>query len=489
MLRMLLAAALLLVMWGALAFGAVYPWAWRPLVTGAAVVGLAALLTGRRYGARAHDRAFLLALAAVALGALVQLLPLPRDVRVAISPATERVLLEQDLEYAVTVRTSGLSPDGITPLVETAVPARPLSLDPTATARGLLLLSGFALLCAGMTRLFNLTGVRRPAQWIAVFGLVLGLIGIIQKATLGDHAFGGMRIYGFWRPNSLLTTPFGPFVNKNHFAGWMLMALPLAVGLGLGLAERAMHRYGRGWRDVLRWLSSPDGGRLQLVALAVFVMGLSLLMTASRSGAGGFLFSMGLAGLVVSRRFRQRRARTLAVAGLVGTLLVVFLWADVNLAARFSGHDESILLRQRIWSDSLRVVRDFPLTGTGLNTFGTAMLSYQTGSRALHFQEAHNELVQIAVEGGLLLGIPALAALVLLIRGIRRRFAAAQDDSLTYWVRVGATVGLLAIGLQSLVEFSLQMPGNAAFFAVLLAIALHEPPDRAARSHPARPRF
>jgi len=482
MLRLLLAAALLLVMWGALAFGAVYPWAWRPLVTGAAVVGLAALIVGRRHGARAHDGAFLLALAAVAAGTLLQLVPLPRGVRMGISPATERVLLEQDLEYAITVRMSGLSPDGVTPLVETAVPPRPLSINPTASARGLLLLTGFTLFFAGLVRLFNLTGVRRPAQWITIFGFVLALIGIIQKATLGDHAFGGMRIYGFWRPNSLLTTPFGPFVNKNHFAGWMLMGLPLAVGLGLGLAERAMHRYGRGWRDVLRWLSSPDGGRLQLVTLSVFVMGLSLLMTASRSGAGGFLFAMALAGVVVRRRFRQQ-ARTLAAVGLVATLIVVFLWADVNLAARFSGQDESIRLRQRIWSDSLRVVRDFPLTGTGLNTFGTAMLSYQTGSRALHFQEAHNELLQIVVEGGVLLAVPAFAAMVLLVRGIRRRFAAAQDDTLTYWVRVGATVGISAIGLQSLVEFSLQMPGNAALFAVLLAIALHEPPDRSARAH------
>ena len=51
---------------------------------------------------------------------------------------------------------------------------------------------------------------------------------------------------------------------------------------------------------------------------------------------------------------------------------------------------------------------------------------------------------------------------------------------MAYWLRVGATTGLVAIGLQSLVEFSLQMPGNAVFCVVLMAIALHEPPARVA---------
>jgi hypothetical protein len=43
-------------------------------------------------------------------------------------------------------------------------------------------------------------------------------------------------------------------------------------------------------------------------------------------------------------------------------------------------------------------------------------------------------------------------------------------------VRIGAVAGLIGILSQSLVEFSLQMPGNTLLFVVLLAIALHRPP-------------
>jgi O-antigen ligase len=117
------------------------------------------------------------------------------------------------------------------------------------------------------------------------------------------------------------------------------------------------------------------------------------------------------------------------------------------------------------------------LTGTGLNTYGTATVLYQTGSREVHFQEAHNDYLQLLAEGGVLLAVPVLAAMLLFVRAVRRRFKASAGDRYDYWLRVGAVAGLCAIGLQSFVEFSLQMPGNAALFVVLAAIAMHPAPQ------------
>lgn len=479
--RTLIVATWCLVAWGALAFGAVYSWAWRPLITGCAVVGVAALIVGWRQGARANDRALLVALACIAVAALVQLMPLSRDTRLAISPGTEALLLDQDLEYASLIRLSGIATDGTGLALPDIVDARPLSIAPTATARAAVLLVGFTLLLAGLTRLLHVTGARRFCTGLAAIGTILAIIGIVQKATLGDHAALGMRIYGFWAPNNPLTTPFGPFVNKNHFAGWMLMALPVALGLGLGWAEQASRRFGPGWRGAMGWLSSPDVGKLQLSALATLLMGVSLALTTSRSGIAGFLIAAMLGLVAVGRRFGSGRARWGAVAGLALLVMTMFAWAGADVGARFSAGAGAIDLRRHIWSDSIRVVRDFPLVGTGLNTFSRAMVSYQSRLRATHFQEAHNEYLQIVVEGGLLMALPAAAALVLLAGAIRHRFRLQQDDAMTYWLRVGATLGLVAIGLQSMVEFSLQMPGNAALCVTLIAVAIHQTPSRYTR--------
>jgi O-antigen ligase len=296
-----------------------------------------------------------------------------------------------------------------------------------------------------------------------------------------------MKIYGFWTPANLLSTPFGPYVNKNHFAGWMLMGLPLALGMALGLAERGTRHISGGGRALVLWFSSPEGGKLQLTLFAIVLMGASLLMTKSRSGVGGLAIAVILVSVVAGRRFGSARAGLAALVTLGILFAVVLGLADSEFTSRVTSRMDAVELRKNIWSDSAAVIRDFPLAGTGVNTFGTAMVSYQSAQHDQHFQEAHNDYLQVLVEGGALVALPALAALFLIARVIRRRFAAGEDDTLTYWIRVGATIGLIAIAAQALVEFSLQMPGNAAMAVVLLAIALHHPPPRRRRSNSQRP--
>jgi hypothetical protein len=48
----------------------------------------------------------------------------------------------------------------------------------------------------------------------------------------------------------------------------------------------------------------------------------------------------------------------------------------------------------------------------------------------------------------------------------------------TRWLRLGAVVGLSLIAVQETVDFSLQIPGNAALFVVLAAIAIHRAPGK-----------
>jgi O-antigen ligase len=464
--RAVFVATILLVAWGVLAFGAPYPWAYTPLATGAAIVGLAGWF-GSRSSLMVDQRRVLLALAAVIAGSILQLVPLPASTVDRISPANNVVLNRIDLAFAA---ERGSVDSG----AQSSLAPRPLSIDPDATLRALLLLACFALLLTGLIHHCNRYGVRGFAVWFLAFGMVVALIGIIQKAVLGDQAWDGMKIYGFWTPASKLTTPFGPFVNKNHFAGWMLMALPIALGYLLAQAEVGLQRASRGWRYRLLWLSSPEGGRLQIAAFAIVLMTVSLLMTLSRSGIACFGMAIAFASIAAARRQHSTRAR-IGVVLAIGVLVAApVLWANSNVSARFTARNESFSLRRSIWSDTAHIVRDFPIVGTGLNTFGAAMRAYQTGFPNQNVLEAHDDYLQVIAEGGALVGVPAAAAIVLLILGIRARFRSGLDDPLTSWIRFGATTGLIAIALQSLVEFSLQMPGNAVTFVVLAAIALHK---------------
>jgi O-antigen ligase len=94
--------------------------------------------------------------------------------------------------------------------------------------------------------------------------------------------------------------------------------------------------------------------------------------------------------------------------------------------------------------------------------------------QGFHLREAHNDYLQLYAEGGLLLGIPIAGALAAFAVAVRRQFRTSSGSS--YWIRLGAVMGLVAIAVQTTVDFSLQMPGNAALCAVLCGIALHHDP-------------
>ena len=384
----------------------------------------------------------------------MQLVPVPLALLASASPETTRVIQQLDLA----VSTGSVS-------------RHPLSIVPSLTGIGLVLFTANALCVLGCARLFSIRGARRIGDAIAVIGVALALAAIIQKS------FSTGKIYGFWTPFEG-GLPFGPFVNRNHFAGWMLMALPLTFGLLCGRAARAMRGVKPTWRHRLLWFSTPEASGLILAAAGAIVMALSLVMTMSRSGIGSLAIAIAITGAVVMRRQRAtRRAVTLGYLSLLVIVVVGWVGADA-IVERFARADWRELGNRRgAWTDAIDIASRFPVMGTGLNTYGIATLFYQRHDLATYYSQAHNDFLQLAAEGGLLLTIPAALCAGAFIIAVRRRFI--EETSVrTYWLRVGAVTGLTAIALQETVDFSLQMPGNAALFAVLCAIALHRTPLR-----------
>jgi O-antigen ligase len=456
MLVLLSTATIAIVSWGVLSFGAVYPWAYWPLAGASALVGLGALLVvpGRPW----HERPLALALLVIAAAAALQTIPLPRGLLDAISPGTLRYLESYDLRWAY-----GLVPTG----------SHAISLNPAKTWLAIALLAAFGLLLLATARVVAHAGPARLCGGLIVLGTLVALAAIIQDALTSHLLAYDVKIYGFWEPQNR-ATPYGPFVNRNHYAGWMLMILPVALGFLAGLLETGFRQVRPTLRHRLLWMGSPAGGRAWLLLLSVAVMTLSLLLSESRSGPAAFAIAVAIAGVVVLPGSRPwlRAGAGLGMALLLVTAIAIWAGSDTGLT-RFSSVSTEIGARLSAWGDALAIVKAFPIFGTGLNTYGAASLLYQSTSLTSHYREAHNDYLQLAAEGGLLLGIPILLCLWRLVTLIGARFATPDPDRVRYWIRVGATTGLLGIAIQSLVEFSLQMPGNAALFAVLAGVALH----------------
>lgn len=192
-------AIVLTLAWGAIPFGAVYPWAYWPLAAACATLGgwgLAGRAKADRNRVWASSPLWV-GLLVLVLAVGVQLMPLPARVLARLSPSTDSFLRGYDLAYAV--------------------------------------------------------------PW----------------------------------PSPALSA-FGPFINRNHFAGWMLMALPLALAYFAELVASGTRGGKPGFRDRVLWFASPDANRAILVQFAILVMGLSLVKTISRSGITCFAVTLVL---------------------------------------------------------------------------------------------------------------------------------------------------------------------------------------------------
>ena len=445
-----------LLAWGAFAFGAVYPWAYEPLIAAATLAGALGILAGRRHSG-GPSRGLLLALAAVAAAILLQLLPAPPSLVRALSPSTLDVVRQLDFPFG-----AGL------------VTTHPLSIQPAQTWTALLLLASFTLLLAGTARLLSRRGAEPLALSIALLGVLLALTGIVSKPLYNG------KVYGFWT-TEMSGSPFGPFVNKNHFAGWMLMGIPLALGVVCARISRGMRGVKPDFRHRALWLSSREASLLMLLGAGVAVMALSLVLTMSRSGMSAFALALAMTGwFVMSGRLRIGRKVTAIVYMAVVAWVVIFWVGSNTIVARFAEANWNELNGRRgAWLDAWRVATLFPLAGTGLNTYATAMRFFQRYDLDQLYAQAHNDYLQLAAEGGLLVSVPVIFCIFFFARDVRRRF---REDgrSSAYWIRAGAVAGIVAIALQEIVEFSLQMPGNAALFAVMCGIAVHKAPERVA---------
>jgi O-antigen ligase len=447
--------------WGVLSFGAVYAWAYWPLAIACAMLGIRAIVATRAWRDR-RAQWFAAAFGAVGLAIGVQIVALPYSWLSSLSPGVDRYLREYHFAY---------HPAAV----------HPLSIDPPATTTILVLYAALALFLLGLMKAVRHVGLDWLATQLMGLGVGLAVVGVVQKAfAVPDDPM----VYGFWKPQHG-GSPFGSFINRNHFAGWMVMTLPVVLGYACAVFQTSKRPRGSGgWRHVLPWLATVDANRFVLLTVASLVMGMSLAFTESRSGVASFGVALVVLGCFVLRRMTTGVMRWALVAGFSVLLIGSLGWAGIDRTVdRFGRAPAELEGRSSAWRDTQRIIADFPVFGTGLGTYAQAMLLYQTSGREVMYAEAHNDYIQLAAEGGLLVGIPAVVMIGMIVLTIGRRLRSGDDDPMTAWIRIGSVAGLVGIAAQSVVEFSLQMPGNAAMFVLLLALALHRPSRRPIDAH------
>jgi O-antigen ligase len=423
-------------------FGAVQPWAILS-VTALGLLTAAFAFALDTLGPGAERPAFPLwpIVGFVGLG-LAQLVPLPPAIHAIVAPGSHAVW------HPVVPAAAAVLGEG----------AHPVSLDPDSTLRSVCLVAALALLAFRAA-----PALARPGPAVATAailttgGFALSVYAIFARARFGALLYGHITVPTI--------APFGPFVSKNHFAGYVTLAALLAAGLAIGLADEARRR----GRD---WTASPRAGGVVVAIVAALAMALAVLASLSRGGA--IALAAGAASLLVLRVIRARDGRgragllpSLALAGTLGLVLAVLVPPATHERLQDLG---GASFRIDTWRDTVRMSLTSPIMGQGLGAFHDAFPRFKRGHGTIRVEHAENDYLETLAESGILgLGVALVGGAVLLAGA--GRGARPGSERFVRGIGMGAVAGLIALAIHSAVDFNLRIPSNAALAAVLAATA------------------
>jgi O-antigen ligase len=352
---------------------------------------------------------------------------------------------------------------------------RTLSFYPHATRAGLLKIISYL---GVFLLIINYVDTKRKLVQISTIivfsGILVALLGIVQKVAEAP------KIYWFWEPFFKRDASFfGPFVNPNHFAGYMEMVIPLSMGLFMTKWKHLLMGQ-RNIRESLIKVGNEEGSQLILFSFFIVLMVGALFLSSSRGGVISFLGSMIFFLIVVIKREREKR-NLIILCGLLISIISFLLWMGIRpLVEECSSiqdlsKDYDIQYRFQNWNDAGRLIHDFPLFGVGLETFSTIFPKYKTIDLQYYYLYLENDYLQLVCE----MGIVGFGFFLWFTLGFFRQIESRnlkhqgiRGNSIQYISIYGCLTSIVAIMIHSFWDFNMHISSNAQLLSMLMGLAI-----------------
>ena len=313
---------------------------------------------------------------------------------------------------------------------------------------------GFVIACLGWLTLSltlvlaegHLKKVRTFFLFLVILGGAEALYGLIQ--TLGG----------------IESLARGTFTNRNHFAGFLNMTIPLAIG---GLFANFSRRGAR-------WVPRSEAyARSWVIILSITFMGLAVFLSLSRAGTMVFVATLAFIAILLSLARSSNRTGKLPGAVvwlLLFTVLGVTCWVGIDaLLSRFETADLDMTSRVTVYRDSLGLIAEHALLGVGPRMYQWRFRPYQTVDVAGWYTHAHNDYLESAAEWGIPVALLFWGFVVWRFWRSTALFLESQD-AWKQGIALGCAGAIFSILLHSLVDFNLQVPANWMIFCMILGL-------------------
>ncbi|MGC2424884.1 MAG: O-antigen ligase family protein [Nitrospirota bacterium] len=283
-------------------------------------------------------------------------------------------------------------------------------------------------------------------------GIILVFLALAQRVTIGQPSF-------------------LPFINKNHYAGYMEILVPMTAALCY--ANFSKVQTSGGLRNIFLVAASKKNATLFLFyALAGTLFCFTTIMTYSRGGLFGMIFSL----LVVLALLAGRNRRWLSFAAVAAILVISVVLINADGGKVFShvenlaDNDSSTVMRYEIWRDTVRMIKKFPYVGVGPGGFETAFPSFKTIDVDANFFQPESDYLYTLAEAGFI-GFVLVIAFISIFLWKVLAMHRVRTDRFARSITAGCVAGLAGLLVHGLVDTSLHLPAIMLLMAIFMGIA------------------
>jgi len=279
----------------------------------------------------------------------------------------------------------------------------------------------------------------------------------------------------FYEKVHYLDAVTGTFVNRNHLSGYLEMVIPLAIGLILARTD-ILSTATMKWKERLLRLSEKGAYQNMLLSIGVVIMALGIVLSKSRSGVFLLVFTFILFLIFSVMFYRRGRLQQIWMRRFIWAvfLVIILISLYVGIDATIERFALDRILqegRPTVWGNTVGIISDFPLLGSGLGTFTSLYPAYEQVKMQVRYSHAHNDYLQYLSELG-------IVGMVLMLGGILFILVTCflvwkeRQRSEVKGLGLGGIIALVAILIHSITDFNMQIPANMLLFSVVLSLTL-----------------
>jgi O-antigen ligase len=288
--------------------------------------------------------------------------------------------------------------------------------------------------------------VERTLTAFYVIGLILAAFAIVQRVAIDSPSF-------------------LPFINKNHFAGYMELLVPLAVS-SLAYQIGKIDKEDSLRETIIKVFSRSSGAKIIFFLFLTVLFSACVVLTYSRGGICGMIFSLAVLAMMLGRN--KKIAVAIAVCG-AAIIFFIFSADEGMISGHVENFMESAIGRTQIWSDTIQMIKAFPASGVGLGGFETAFPYFKTNNIQMNFFQPESDYLFLLADGGVI-GFSLAAAFVFIYFFETWGKFRKRRDPFVRSVYAGTVAGLAGLLLHGFVDTSLHMPAILFACSALLAL-------------------